>query len=63
MLVKNLTSWAGENFSYMPGDEIEIDDATAIARCEAGLASASTEDLAAARQRIAGPATKAKPGK
>ena len=54
MLVKNLVSWAGENFHHLPGQEIELDDAAAIARCEAGLAAATAEAIAAARERLTG---------
>ena len=54
MLVKNLVSWAGENFHHLPVQEIELDDAAAIARCEAGLAAATAEAIAAARERLTG---------
>jgi predicted phage tail protein len=40
MKIVNLVSWAGENFSYIPGDVVEIDDEIGAARIEAGLASA-----------------------
>ena len=54
MIVKNLSYWAGMNFEVEVGQDVELDDATAIARCEAGLASASPQALAAARKRLAG---------
>lgn len=34
---QNSVSWAGDNFSLAPGDIIELDEATASARQEAGL--------------------------
>jgi hypothetical protein len=40
MRVKNLQAWAGTDFSYLPGDEIELDDDVATARIEAGLCEA-----------------------
>ena len=40
MRVKNLQAWAGTEFSYLPGDEIELDDDVATARIEAGLCEA-----------------------
>lgn len=43
MQIKNTQSWAGESFSYAPGDIVEVDDATAIARIAAGLAEAVGE--------------------
>jgi hypothetical protein len=39
MKVRNLIAWAGDKFSYQPGDEIELDDKIAAARIEAGLAA------------------------
>lgn len=39
MLVKNLVPWAGERFSYNPGDVIDMPEDMAKARIEAGLAS------------------------
>ena len=53
MLVKNLVSWAGENFHHLPGAMIELDDATALDRCEAGVASADADELEAAKKRLA----------
>lgn len=38
MQVINLVHWAGRGFSYVPGDEISLPDATAEARVAAGLA-------------------------
>ena len=52
MLVKNLVSWAGENFHHMPGAMIDLDDAAAVDRCDAGVASADADELAQARRRI-----------
>jgi|CXWL01.1.fsa_nt_gi hypothetical protein len=34
---KNGVSWAGENFSYAPGDVISLKESIARAREEAGL--------------------------
>lgn len=34
---KNGVSWAGENFSYIPGDIIDLPEETAKARQDAGL--------------------------
>lgn len=34
---KNTESWAGENFSYAPGEIISLPEATALARQEAGM--------------------------
>ncbi len=34
---KNGVSWAGSNFSHAPGDVVELPEATAQARQEAGL--------------------------
>lgn len=59
MLCKNLTSWAGENFHHPAGAEIELDDETAVARCDAGLATADKDDLDQARRRV-GARSKAK---
>lgn len=42
MRVRNLTPWAGNDFSYAPGDEIELDDAIAEARIADGLCEAVT---------------------
>jgi hypothetical protein len=53
MLVKNLVNWAGPNWDHEAGQEIELDDATAVARCEAGVAEAPAEELEAARERMA----------
>ncbi|MGC4050975.1 MAG: hypothetical protein QM757_16545 [Paludibaculum sp.] len=39
MRVTNLQSWAGENFSYLPGEVIDLPKAIATARIKAGLAS------------------------
>lgn len=36
---KNGVSWAGDNFSYVPGDVISLPLAIAQARQEAGLGS------------------------
>lgn len=36
---KNGVSWAGSNFSYVPGDIVELPEATAQARQDAGLGS------------------------
>lgn len=38
MEVITLVSWAGENFNYAPGDVVVLDEATAAARINAGLA-------------------------
>jgi hypothetical protein len=38
MRVINTDSWAGETFSYRPGEVIELPDEIAEARIEAGLA-------------------------
>ena len=43
MRVKNLPSWAGDDFSYAPGQIIDLDDVTAQARINAGLAEAVEE--------------------
>lgn len=40
MRVKNLQAWAGDTFSHVAGDVIELPEATALARIEAGLAEA-----------------------
>lgn len=39
MRVTNLQSWAGENFSYLPGEVVDLPKAIATARIKAGLAS------------------------
>lgn len=39
MKVVNLVSWAGLRFSYQPGEEIELDETTARARINLGLAA------------------------
>lgn len=39
MKVINLVSWAGLDFSYLPGQEIEVDDHVGLARIAAGLAA------------------------
>lgn len=36
---KTSVSWAGERFSLVPGDQIELPEATAKARQDAGLGS------------------------
>ena len=41
MLVRNLVAWAGEGFSYVDGDVIDMPDAMAQARIEAGVAEAA----------------------
>lgn len=41
MKVKNLESWAGEDFSYAPGEIIDLPDDVAAARIEAGLCAAA----------------------
>ncbi len=33
----NSVSWAGVNFSYAPGDVLDLDEVTAKARQDAGL--------------------------
>ncbi len=38
MLVVNLVSWAGEDFSHAPGAVVELDEAVARGRIAAGLA-------------------------
>lgn len=38
MRVVNVNSWAGESFSYRPGEVIELPDNVAEARIELGLA-------------------------
>ena len=60
MKVKNLVHWAGPNWEHEAGQEIELDDATAVARCDAGLAEAPAEELEAARERMAGKPSKKK---
>ena len=40
MRVKNLQAWAGESFSYVAGDVIELPEEIALARIEAGLVEA-----------------------
>ncbi len=37
MKVINLESWAGEDFSCQPGEEIDLPDAIALARIAVGL--------------------------
>ena len=39
MRVINLQAWAGENFSYVAGDVIDLPDAVANGRIRAGLAA------------------------
>ena len=53
MLVKNLVSWAGENFHHRPGAMIELDDVAAVDRCDAGVASADADELEYAKKRLA----------
>ena len=62
MLVKNLVSWAGENFHHMPGAMIDLDDAAAVDRCDAGVASADADEIEAAKKRL-GTKPKAAPAK
>jgi hypothetical protein len=38
MTVRNLVSWAGEDFSVRPGELIELSEEIALGRIEAGLA-------------------------
>lgn len=38
MLVRNLVAWAGDGFSYVDGDVIDMPDAIAADRIAAGLA-------------------------
>lgn len=38
MRVRNLVSWAGEGFSHVPGDILELPDDMAAARIEGGVA-------------------------
>jgi hypothetical protein len=45
MKVVNLVPWAGLNFSYVPGDVIEMSEPTARARIDAGLAEAFDEKV------------------
>lgn len=57
MLVKNLVPWSGHDFSYLPGDNIELPDDVARARKAAGLASdpdpgASSGDNAGALKKL-----------
>ena len=61
MLVKNLVSWAGQNFNYEPGELIEMPDAMAKARIKAGLAveSDGKPDLPVRKMHQAEPSTKA----
>lgn len=40
MLVRNLVSWAGMDFSFVPGQEIDLPDEVAEARIAAGLVEA-----------------------
>jgi hypothetical protein len=40
MLIKNLVAWAGDRFSYEPGDVIEMPEEIALPRIDAGLAAA-----------------------
>lgn len=44
MKVRNLISWAGPDFSFLPGDIIDLDDETATARIAAGLAELPKDD-------------------
>jgi hypothetical protein len=41
MKIINTESWAGLEFSYAPGEVVELPDETALARIEAGLALAA----------------------
>ena len=40
MLIKNLVPWAGDRFSYNPGDVIDMPPDVAEARIKAGVAVA-----------------------
>lgn len=40
MQIINTVSWAGHDFSFSPGDTIDLPDEIALARIEAGLADA-----------------------
>lgn len=51
MRVKNLHPWAGEDFSFSPGQEIELDDDIALARIEAGLCEAIDEAPAGGKKK------------
>lgn len=37
MLVTNLVSWAGPDWTCLPGEQIDLPDDVAVARLEAGL--------------------------
>lgn len=51
MLVTNLVSWAGDDFSSVPGDVIDLPDTVAVARVNAGLAALiPADDTPAKRQ-------------
>lgn len=43
MKVVNLVSWSGMEFSYAPGDEIELPDNVATARIALGLCREITD--------------------
>lgn len=42
MRVRNLQAWAGEEFNYVAGDEIDLPDDIAQSRIDAGLCEAVT---------------------
>lgn len=52
MRVVNLVAWAGADFSYLPGEVLELPDEVATARIEAGVA-APAEELAPADTGLA----------
>lgn len=49
MRVRNLISWAGHDFSYVPGEEIDLPDDVAAARIAEGLAEPCDEPEAPRR--------------
>jgi hypothetical protein len=51
MKVKNLVPWAGEEFNYVPGDVVELPDAVAKDRIEAGLAQPLDEPAPAPKAK------------
>ena len=46
MLVRNLVPWSGLDFSFAPGDELDLPDGVAQARIDAGLAEPVAPDPA-----------------
>lgn len=52
MRVKNLESWSGHDFSYVPGEIIEIDDDIALARIAGGVCAAIDEEPAPTKRKV-----------